>query len=196
MSRILQVLFIFSLFVLVVGFSIAGELATKEGPSYKVGTSQVFDQQGQPVDHLAGLYQDWVDATLSGDDKAAQDYEKRLIALVNHDIAVTEARVRELARVAILEDPAGASADVEESAAESTGEAHQAFQRELTLLNTKEGLCRALNRTGAFSNKYRLLGNYIDLLRGELKTVRPGLASMREKPESDISGTSKTQQDK
>ncbi|MBD3256823.1 hypothetical protein GF377_00220 [candidate division GN15 bacterium] len=58
------------------------------------------------------------------------------------------------------------------SARSDAFEAREAFRTSLTSLNTKEALWLALERTEDVANKYRLLGDYINLLRRELKMSR------------------------
>jgi hypothetical protein len=121
-------------------------------------------------------YKVWTNAVLRGKENRAQEHESNLLSMVNRDIYFFQERVRQLALEATL-----ASAEDKSWSSESTPTAERdklktEFQESVDRLNTKEMLYRSLTRTCAFSNKYRLLGDYIDLLRRELDLPRLKLA--------------------
>lgn len=141
----------------------------------------------QAVVELQVEYDLWLEAVLAGDDQEADRLEKNLLGMVNFDILVAREQVREMARAVAL------SAEVDEGQPTVPDEAkdgsvdQKEFSRAIARLNIREALCRSLDRTDAFSNKYRLLGDYIDLLRRELKMPRLKLA-VRQKTSSEMSG--------
>jgi hypothetical protein len=104
----------------------------------------------------------WLDAVLSGSESEAEQLEKNLLGIISLDIMINEERVRAMAKRVAL---APGASDSEE------------LSQAITSLNTKEALYRAAVKADAFSNKYRLLGDYIDLLRRELKMPRLKLAA-------------------
>ena len=120
----------------------------------------------------------WLEAQLAGDRAQAAQIEKELLGLLNCDIYTHQERVRQMAG-----DLALASSDAQRDTANRNAAdslSRQAdFQKSVSGLNTKEALHRSLEKTDAFSNKYRLLGDYIDLLRRELKMPRLKLASSK-----------------
>jgi len=144
----------------------------------------------QVVAELQTEYDLWLEAVLAGDDQEADRLEKNLLGMVNYDILVGREQVREMARAVAL------SAEVDEGQPTGSDEAkdgsadQKEFSRAIACLNIRETLCRSLDRTDAFSNKYRLLGDYIDLLRRELKMPRLKLAVSRKTSLEMSGGTS------
>ena len=115
-------------------------------------------------------YQEWVAATLRDDDNAATVHEQALKSAVWLDLMRCEDRVRLLAKqVTLSRDSLGT---VHDANAESD------FKDALSNLKAKQALNRSITSTDAFSNKYRLLGDYIYLLRKELKMRPPELADV------------------
>ena len=110
-----------------------------------------------------------------------------MFGLINRDIHLSENRVRELAKRAAL---ARGGEDNQKLPDSEVTDQEQDFQRGVALLNTKEALYRSLNKTNVFSTKYRLLGDYIDLLRRELQMPRLKLAGItnREKNDNNTEG--------
>jgi len=141
----------------------------------------------QTVAELQAAYDLWLEAVLADDDQEADRLENNLLGMVNDDILVAREQVREKARAVTL------SAEVDEGQPTGPDEAkdgsadQQEFSRAIARLKIREALCRSLDRTDAFSNKYRLLGDYIDLIRRELKMPRLKLA-VRQKTSSVMSG--------
>lgn len=114
-------------------------------------------------------YNLWLDAVLSGDKSEAAEYEKNLLGIMNFNIMISQSEVRSMAKEIAL-------APGDQAQSESDG--GDQFAQAIGHLNAKEALFRSALRTDAFSNKYRLLGDYIDLLRRELKMPRLKLASI------------------
>ena len=119
----------------------------------------------------------WLEAQLAGHREQAAQIEKELFDLMSRDLYAHQERVREMAKQVLLgkTDAAG-----DDSAAVADSVSRQAlFQKSISALNAKEALHRSMRKTDAFSNKYRLLGDYIDLLRRELDMPRPKMASSK-----------------
>lgn len=122
----------------------------------------------------------WVDANLKGHGKKADKYEQTIFELIEGDIASSrrlaeryEAEVRSstteynrshTSRAERRDDRADLRDDVKDL--------HRAWQ----FLKVKERLASSLHRTTAFSNKYRLFGDYAEVLRCELGMARVELA--------------------
>lgn len=129
---------------------------------------------------LSGTIDRWVQANLDGDDKKVRRYEEAIFHQVEADVLSSrrvveryEAEVRGSAReydrphdsrVVRRDDRADLRDDI--------GDLRRARQ----LLKAKERLVSSLRRTIAFSNKYRLLGDYVEILRRELGMTRLELA--------------------
>ena len=115
---------------------------------------------------LAGEYDLWVEAVLKRRDKVASERENRVIALISHDILISQDRVRELARRVALECP-----EVDSAVITGRGvEIRALFKTEIANLNSKEAIFRGIRKSTEFSQKYRLVGDYLDLVRRD-KTI-------------------------
>ena len=128
----------------------------------------------------------WRDASAHGDTEASDLYMENLFGLIDFDISQSEILVRDLARTAALIPPG----EIEEHAAD-----RELFSQSLSLLNCKEALCLAMRKCPDFNYRYRLLGDYINLLRRELKMPKSVLASRQEGTSSGYtlrSGTTST----
>jgi len=120
----------------------------------------------------------WLEAQLAGHREQAAQIEKDLQGLLNCDIFAHQERVRQMAGDLVL--PSTSQADTADGSAAADSLSRQlVFQESIGALNAKEALHRSMEKTGAFSNKYRLLGDYIDLLRRELEMPRLKLASSK-----------------
>jgi hypothetical protein len=124
------------------------------------------------LNRLSGTIDLWVEANLTGHNKKARGYEESILEQIQADIAFSrqqleryEAEVHSFAkeynrphqsRVARHDDRADLRDDLKGL--------HLARQ----LLKEKERLASSLRKVTAFSNKYRLLGDYMDVMRREL----------------------------
>lgn len=136
----------------------------------------------------------WLEAQLAGHREEAAQIEKELIVLLNCDIYANQERVRELAGELVLLSN-GHSDTAHSNAVDSLAQKAD-FREALGTLNAKEVLHRSMLKTDAFSNKYRLLGDYIDLLRRELDMPRLKLASSKPLPgESSTQSTVRPRED-
>jgi hypothetical protein len=117
----------------------------------------------------------WLEAQLGGDHDQVARIEKELLGLINRDIFGHQERVREIAKDMVLSSVPGPDSAAAPAASDSL-QSRVDFKGEIDILNAKEALCRSFRRTDAFSNKYRLLGDYIDLLRRELEMPRLKMA--------------------
>jgi len=121
----------------------------------------------------------WLEAQLVGDRAEKERLEKDLVGLLNYDIYVNQELVRDLAKQVALASLQKEDASGNPLSAAARSEQKVSFEREIARLNVKETLFRSFSRSQAFSNKYRLLGDYIDLLRKELDMPRLKLANAR-----------------
>jgi hypothetical protein len=109
---------------------------------------------------LASEYDLWIEATLKRKLDQAHNHEKNLFALVSHDILMSQDRVRQLAREVAFRSTEGDEPEHQVSHAAAEVD----FKSEIASLNSKEAVYRALVKAKAFSNKYRLMGDYLDLI--------------------------------
>jgi len=128
------------------------------------------------IESMQQDHKDWATATLRGDENAAEMHERALYKAMWLDLRRTQEHVRQLATDVTL------SRDTVDSGDSVKTDMQLRFENALAVLKTKHLLSRALERTDAFSNKYRLLGDYIYLLRKELGMKPPELAAVPRDP--------------
>ena len=161
MSKSFQRIAMLAGFAVAVGISIG--LA---GPSQKASISPSNEiqlsaktQLQMRIDELKGLIDQWYEAKLGGDRNQRDRFENAIIELVRIDMEETRQAVRRYARQAALPPDADRPDDTL---------AQAAFSRAHAYLNIKEQLSQSFIRVQAFSNKYRLINDYVDLLRKQL----------------------------
>ena len=114
----------------------------------------------------------WLETTLAEVQPEVARLEKAMTGLVNYDIYVSQEKVRALAQAAARQ-----SWQVKPDSLAPASKESVDLQNAISNLNAKESLYRSISKTKAFSNKYRLLGDYINLLRRELELPRLKLAT-------------------
>jgi len=117
------------------------------------------------LDELSRHIDLWHDANLVGNDKLISKHEKQLRAIITSDLAQSKKVVKQYRHKAPM---ARNLKEKNEYKTEQT-------QAE-NLTDAKEKISDRLKRSKAFSNKYRLLGDYKDLLQRELGQERLQLA--------------------
>lgn len=134
------------------------------------------------VQDLQHKHQEWVNSTLAGQTGEARDRERAIVATIYNDLLKTEEQVRSLARdVATTES----TSENSEAARESVDELQFQFKQALASLKAKRAIYQSLERTDAFSNKYRLIGDYIYLLRQEQGLGPFDLAEVAPSPDEE-----------
>jgi len=121
---------------------------------------------------LSGTIDRWVEANLTGHNKKANSYEESIFEQIQADIASSQ---RQLER---YEAEVHSSAREYNSLPQSRAARHddRADLRDDVkdlylagrLLKEKERLASSLRKVTTFSNKYRLLGDYMEVMRREL----------------------------
>jgi hypothetical protein len=112
-----------------------------------------------PVDKMASMIKKliratdlWHDANLKGDHARIVKSERVIFDVIQADIGFSRENLKKVSHIA---DSVG-TVVYQEKVKQSAG-----------MLRAKERLVNSLRRAKAFSNKYRLLGDYIDLLKIE-----------------------------
>jgi hypothetical protein len=118
----------------------------------------------------------WHDATLKGDDgkmkECRDDIQKFLEADIESDRNLIKMLTRQAVDGQVAKGEEGKNL-IEEKPAKKLSKADQELVNELAqMIRTKELLVDGISRSEAFSNQYRLLGDYTDLLRKELDMPR------------------------
>lgn len=156
----------FAVMALVAGVATISVADTpKAGPDSSQGkvVNPMVDSLNLAIDH-------WYDAILSGDDGQAHKCEKQLLKTLKADINRSQEQVQRLSSQ--LTSPEAKSPVVDSS----LNPLKDSLEQLKTLLTTKQMLVDAIARTDALSNKYRLLGDYVGLLRREVGLPKLKLA--------------------
>lgn len=124
-------------------------------------------------DKLSSAIDNWHDAYLLGDEKRIGGAEKVLVDIIVEDINVSYKLVgeseKELVRSRVSSD---GSIDQRTDVIDDRADLKQARK----LLNSKEHLLAGWKKADSFGYKYRVLGDYQELLRQEMGVVRLELA--------------------
>ena len=181
-----------NLIIIVALVLVAGVAAVSAGekpltPGYNSQAPQLVYNVNETLNHLKRHIDLWHDANLKGDADKISLYEGVLKDIINDDIAQSKKTVRSLAQLAVLESMSENSEENSSDEFKNPIRTNDRFKNMVSNLNAKKKLADAFNRARAFSNKYRLLGDYVYLLQQELKIVRVEIAS----EESDESESEK-----
>jgi len=131
------------------------------------------------VSEFGYYYYLYSEAILNDDTAAGAENERQLTQLIECDLSASELRVRDLAQKVTLAGealPSGADS-ADGIAAGSLGGERMRFCLSLESLNTKESVLRDIRKTYDLKHKYRLLGDYLNLLRRELNMPSLKLAT-------------------
>lgn len=140
--------------------------------------SVFFRHPQQTLDKLTKLIDEWHAAVLASERGRSERIENKILSVISEDITSQQMRVRELAHEVTSEPPVKSSADQGVDGKEyrenpvPNDAAENEFREHHTLLKAKQIIARSVRNSKAFSNKYRLLGDYVDLLRRELGMAR------------------------
>ena len=169
-----SIIFIF-LLVLSVGMVVAVDKA--QPPQNNQQNPKLIFSINETLNHLAHHIDLWHDANLKGDQEKIKLYEGVIDDIINENIAQTKAAVRNYAQLAVLE---GVTSDDKELSLtepdQTPNQSSEIFKGLVGNLNSQKKLSQAIQKTNVFSNKYRLLGDYIYLLKNELKIIKVELA--------------------
>jgi hypothetical protein len=121
---------------------------------------RAYYDKGAAPDLLSYGIDLWYDAVLKGDQSDISKYENKIYAFLQQDLNTDEQFVDAVTREAVAE------VYVQNGLADSSVSA--LFGEACELFHCKQAIFRAWLKTTSSSNKYRLLGDYIQLLRREL----------------------------
>lgn len=144
----------------------------------------------QVFDHVIDL---WHDAVLKGDDKQANFYLDELCDIIVDDIQTNKLQMIMLVRQiehCYRENSSEGKNLLEDNYDEKEITKYKDYLPVLSsMILIKEELYRAMSRTEAFSNDYRLLGDYKNLLRRELGMPKLKMAEMPAEKPKQVSTT-------
>lgn len=134
----------------------------------------------EPAAQLARLIDLWHDAYLKADSERIRKWQGDLIAFMYADIERTRWRYdacRKRAEAAGLDRADGALSPLEQDLVDQLTDADQ-------WLKVKKRLRHGFENSTAFSNRYRLLGDYLQVLRLESGRALPPMADTDSVPDS------------
>ena len=169
------------LFVFASLSAFAGEGEKNKGKSEFRFDVREADRALAVVKNLSHEIDLWHDAALKRNGKRMRSHEKRIFALIDSDI---RARDRLIYR---YENEAGSSVINAVKDGEPGARVNAAERREVRddikdlhkakqLIKAKEMLYDSIKRTDTFSNRYRLLGDYLEIVKRESRMNRIELA--------------------
>jgi hypothetical protein len=157
---------------------VAGMATMAAADPPKAGLDSSQSKLGRPaVDSLNLAVDQWYDAVLAGDDGRAREREKQLLKSLLIDIDQAQERVRQLSSQLAADNQSVQMDSALHPLKDSLSQLNETLQ-------SKRVLVDAITRTDAFSNKYRLLGDYVGLLRREVGLPKLKLA-VDKKSEAD-----------
>ena len=122
----------------------------------------------------------WHDAILKGKQSEGEKHYENIVLAVEEDIVVSRRLLKLFAQQILLQNAANETEEpnlVDRDSRQTDMEVdRRAIEDLAAVINTKVALKEALDRATAFSNRYRLLGDYINLLRKELDIPKVKLA--------------------
>ncbi|MFQ6009365.1 MAG: hypothetical protein ACE5K8_10505 [Candidatus Zixiibacteriota bacterium] len=176
--------FLIAVLVLPVGSAIGDSHSQEQQNDDKIGNEQrkpkdteyVFEQLRQNIDL-------WHEANLKGESKKIRQLEQQILDQIQADITLAEQAVKRYEAEACRFKP---EHKLIPDTSANRGGVLRDYQNAKQRLQTKKQLVEALARATAFSHKYRLLENYMEILRTELGITPPELAGDDDKLFDDL----------
>ncbi len=139
----------------------------------------------------------WYDAALKGNDAEIRRFEGVICDFLDNNIKADEQLLgilgEQISRADLVSDTAHNRG--RDSLSNPVTLDQSALTQAWDVVHAKRTLQDGISRTSAFSNKYRLMGDYIELLRRELDLPRLKLASGDKSTANSSSPQNGTQQD-
>lgn len=150
--------------------SVAGPVKSKDSVLVVPETLREYYENRPGPQKLEYALDLWHDATLKGDAELAEECQARVDYVVATDLTANEEFLSVCARQALLAVESDTHGHADSSAALRAGQ--ETFGELYDLYRAKRAVYDSFRKSEAFSNKARLLGDYIQLLRRELSLPR------------------------
>ena len=176
--------------LLVLALSVAAEDKGEQSQSIPEPLKEYY-YSGLAPNRLAYAVDVWYDAVLKGDQERIALSEQSMLALLQQDLDSTTYVVEQFRQLLWQAQVASVSLpDSEESLSDDYPVLdhlnREHFSYAVDLCKTKERLVTAIRRSSAISNKYRLISDYIEVLRRQV-----GLPKLKLAGSPTVNGTSK-----
>jgi exonuclease VII large subunit len=139
-------------------------------------TRTVFEQLSRNIDL-------WHDANLKGNSKKIHQLEQQILVQIQADIALAEQAVKRYETEVPRFKP---EPKLTANTSANRGSDFRDYQDAKQRLQAKKQLADAVARATTFSHRYRLLENYLEILRTELGITRPELVGDNDKLFDDL----------
>lgn len=183
-------IFITALFLLLAAGVTAGPTAEKVADKQEIKTDHKFIKQTQKtLNELDRAIDLWHDANLKGAEKKIILAQQKIKEILQADITASWDRIGE-SEVEVFKSAEESKATSGNGAARSDDRVDlrndiKDLKQAKMIVKTKERLYSSIEKSKAFSNKYRLLGDYTDVLKKQLGLSRIELAEDRAELKED-----------
>ena len=171
------VVFVAMMLLVFAGSALADEGGVQAAASERVDDATVdLAKPTSTPDLLEFTMNRWHEAVLNGNTRQARSYENELIQLVTDNVQSDRRLLQKISRFGLAgvdrsdEDSPNMLEDDQRTTLTRKDKA--AIRQLVSVISTKQMLLNSIKRSRSFSNKYRLLGDYINLLRKELNMPR------------------------
>lgn len=178
------------LLVLTAAAATAGPLADKAADKPEIKADQQFIKHTQKsLDELNRAIDLWHDANLKGGEKKIAVAQEKIQVILRADITASWDRIGD-SELEVFKNAEDFKAISETRAARPDDRVDlrddiKELKQAKMIVKTKERLYSSIEKSTAFSNKYRLLGDYADLLKEQLGISRIELAEDKAEPDGD-----------
>ncbi|MFZ5980626.1 MAG: hypothetical protein ACOYVF_08320, partial [Candidatus Zixiibacteriota bacterium] len=165
-----------TIFLILAVFSVVSAIDNAELPQAPDRTASFVYQVQETLEHLSLHIDLWHDANLKNDKEKVEIFASVIDDIINEDIADSKMAIRNFAQRAVLENTDPGDGEKNPSVDFDRVKSSELFKKIVESMSVKKKLADALNRTEAFSNKYRLLNDYLYVLREEIRFTRVEVA--------------------
>jgi len=163
------------------GANFAGDINAESSAfdiRYDVREMDRTDKMSQELSHEVDL---WHDAILKRNAKRVRKHQKRIFSLIDSDIRARSQAVRRYEReasksVSNIVENVRADEPVSASEKYAAKDDIKDLRKARQLVKAKEILFDSIKRTETFSNRYRLLGDYLEIVHRENRLNKIELA--------------------
>jgi len=165
-----------TILLLLTGFSVVSALDNSNLLNTPDRTANFVYQVQETLEHLSLHIDLWHDAILKGDDEKVSIFESVIDDIISEDIVDSKKAIRDFAQQAVLENMDSQNGENKSTIDYDQIKSSEMFKKIVESMSTKKRLAESISRTEAFSNKYRLLNDYMYVLREEIRFTKVEVA--------------------